>query len=341
MIESTYGTTVGMTEGCCLYVGCSTRCTVSYVCNCTKHNNETIICNICCNNLHNIKLIKVKVNVNVNSNTKTARFDMSDASVQRMDVEGKGYLSREEAVVFGSQHQSLKEDNKQIKKQLYGLVILCVFLFIGTIAGTVMAIKNSKDTIVDMKTGVMKVNNGADGEDVVTVKAQRTTFKTIASFEEEEDIMDLDTKETSTVAVTSYCVSGEDVARMWLANEQGTDARLVMLEEIDDDGTNEDDDDDDDTDTDTEISRIQPITSGPALWKKDRIIMGGMVLTPSEECDNNAVRRERRMLFQENNDIEQNENKNDDIQSFDPILIHRALRKHVNFLTGRHLRNTR
>jgi hypothetical protein len=63
----------------------------------------------------------------------------------------------------------------------------------------------------------------------------------------------------------------------------------------------------------------------------------GMVFTPSEECDNNTVRRERRMLFQENNDIEQNENKNDDIQSFDPILIHRALRKHVNFLTGRHL----
>jgi hypothetical protein len=62
---------------------------------------------------------------------------------------------------------------------LYGLAIFCVLLFIGTIAGTVMAIKNGKDTIIDMKTGVMKVNDGTGEEDiVVTVKAQGTTFKT-------------------------------------------------------------------------------------------------------------------------------------------------------------------
>ena len=289
---------------------------------------------------------------------KTPR--MSDASVRwdqaeigfltdaerlakNMDVEGKGYLSREEAVAFGSQHLSLKEDNKQIKKQLYGLAILCVLMFIGTIAGTVMAVKNGKDTIVGMKTGVMKVNDGAvGGEDVVvTVKAQGTTFKTTASFEKEEDIIDSETKETSTVTVTSFCVSGEDVVRMWLANEQGTDARLVMLKEVDDDGTNEDDD----TDTQTEIGHIQPITSGPALWKKDGIVMGGMIFTPNEECDD-TVRRKRRMLLQENNGIEhdenKNKNKNDDMQSFDPMLIHRALKQRVDFLTGRQLSmNTR
>jgi hypothetical protein len=151
---------------------------------------------------------------------------------KNMDMEGKGYLSREEAVAFGSQHLRSKEDNKQIKKQLYGLAIFCVLLFIGTIAGTVMAIKNGKDTIVDMKTGVMKVNDGAGEEDiVVTVKAQGTTFKTIASIEEEVDFIDSETKVTSTVTDTSYCASGEDVARMWLANEQGTDARFVMFKE--------------------------------------------------------------------------------------------------------------
>jgi hypothetical protein len=65
----------------------------------------------------------------------------------------------------------------------------------------------------------MNVNNGAGGEDIVTVKAQGTIFKTIASIEKEEDITDLETNEKSNVTVTSYCVSGEDVACMWLSNE--------------------------------------------------------------------------------------------------------------------------
>ncbi|OEU06411.1 hypothetical protein FRACYDRAFT_254564 [Fragilariopsis cylindrus CCMP1102] len=230
---------------------------------------------------------------------------------KNMDVEGKGHLSRQQAVALGAQYQSLKDDNKQIKNQLYGLAILCVLLFIGTVAGTVMAVKNSKDTIVDMKTGVMKVNDGAGGVDIVTVKAQGTTFKTVASIEVEEDIFDSETNETSTGTYTSYCVSAEDVASMWVANEQGSDA-----------------------------SRIQPVTIGPASWKKDRIVMGSMIFTANEECSN-AVRRKRRMLLQENNnDIEQNENKKDDMPSFDPILIHRALKQRVDILTGRLLQPT-
>ena len=251
---------------------------------------------------------------------------------KNMDVEGKGHLSREQAVALGAQFQSLKDDNKQIKNQNYGLAILCVLLFIGTVAGTVMAVKNSKDTIVDMKTGVMKVNDGAGGVDIVTVKAQGTTFKTVASIEVEEDIFDSETNETSTGTYTSYCVSGEDVASMWVANEQGSDARLVMLKDVNDDGIITEDEDDD-----TEISRIQPVTIGPASWKKDRIVMGSMIFTANEECGN-AVRRKRRMLLQENsNDIEQNESKKDDMPSFDPILIHRALKQRVDILTGRHL----
>jgi hypothetical protein len=55
-----------------------------------------------------------------------------------LNVEGKGHLSREQAVSLSSQYLSLKEDNKQIKKQLYGLAILCVLLFVGTVATTVM-----------------------------------------------------------------------------------------------------------------------------------------------------------------------------------------------------------
>jgi hypothetical protein len=215
---------------------------------------------------------------------------------KNMDVEGKGHLSREQAVALGAQYQSLKEDNTRIKNQLYGLALLCVLLFMGTVAGTVMAIKNSKDTIVDMKTGVMKVNDGAGGGmDIVTVKAQGTTFKTIASFEVDEDIVDLEMNQESTGTVTSYCVSGEDVASMWVANEEGSDARLVM---VNDDGIiNEDDDHDDDNDT--EISRIQPVTIGPATWKKDRIVMGGMIFTANEECSNAVRRKRRRMLLQE------------------------------------------
>ncbi|OEU07785.1 hypothetical protein FRACYDRAFT_250811 [Fragilariopsis cylindrus CCMP1102] len=238
------------------------------------------------------------------SRVKKGFLTDAERIAKNMDVEGKGHLSRDQAVALGAQYQSLKEDNTRIKNQLYGLALLCVLLFIGTIAGTVMAIKNSKDTIVDMKTGVMKVNDdGAGGMDIVTVKAQGTTYKTVASFEVEKDIVDPKTNETSTGKVTSYCVSGKDVASMWVANGKGSDA-----------------------------SRIQPVTIGPATWKKDRIVMGGMIFTANEECSN-AVRRKkrRRMLLQENNhDIEDDNN----MQSlFDPILIHRALKQRVDFLT--------
>jgi hypothetical protein len=118
-----------------------------------------------------------------------------ERTAKNMDVEGKGHLSREQVVSLGSQYHSLKEDNKQIKKQLFGLAILCVVLFIGTIIGTVMAVKNSKDTIVDMKTGVMKVNDGNNNE--VTVKAHGALFQTNGSIEEEEEYIDPDTNITS------------------------------------------------------------------------------------------------------------------------------------------------
>jgi hypothetical protein len=133
-----------------------------------------------------------------------AEFEMSEASIKwdqaekgflseaeriakNMDVDGKGHLSREQSVSLGSQFQSLKEDNQSIKKQLYGLAALCVLLFSGTITGTIMAIKNSKDTVVDMKTGVMKVNDSNGGVDIVTVKAQGTTFQTNGSVAMHEE----------------------------------------------------------------------------------------------------------------------------------------------------------
>jgi hypothetical protein len=78
-----------------------------------------------------------------------------------------------------------------------------------------------------MKTGVMKVNDGAGGVDVVTVKAQGTTFQTTGSvMMNEETTTD---GETFIKVMVSHCVSGEDMASMWLANEKGTDARLVII----------------------------------------------------------------------------------------------------------------
>ncbi|MGK3735132.1 MAG: hypothetical protein ACI8RD_007847 [Bacillariaceae sp.] len=230
-----------------------------------------------------------------------------------MDVDGKGHLSREQSVSLGTQFQSLKEDNIQIKKQLYGLAILCVLLFIGTIAGTVMAVKNSKDTVVDMKTGVMKVNDGT-GVDIVTVKAQGTTFETTGSVMMNEET----TTDGATFMklVVGHCVSSEDIASMWLANEKGTDARLVIAEEVDNDGTGG---------TETEIGSIVPVTTGRASWNQDHIVMGGMTFIPNEECTNGN----RRKLL-ESNDIE-----NTDTSSFDSISMHRALKHRVSFLSGR------
>jgi hypothetical protein len=180
-----------------------------------------------------------------------------------------------------------------------------------------MAVKNSKDTIVDMKTGVMKVNGGT-GVDIVTVKAQGLTFKTNGSIKGEEEYIDPDTNITSTVKVKSYCVPAEDVVSMWLANEQGTDARLVILEDSDDD-------------TDSDISGIKHVTSGDASWKKDHIVMGGMTFTPSEECTNVGAVRRRKLL--EVNNID----GGIDMPSFDSITIHRALKQRVNVLSGRRL----
>jgi hypothetical protein len=224
---------------------------------------------------------------------------------KNMDVDGKGHLSREQSVSLGSQFHSLKEDNKQIKKQLYGLAILCVLLFIGTIAGTVMAVKNSKDTVVDMKTGLMKVKNGADGVDIVTVKAQGTTFQTTGG----SVVMN---EGTTTNLVVGHCISSEDVASMWLANEQGTDARLVILGEG----------------QDTETSSIEPVTTGRASWNQDYIVMGGMTFIPNEECTNHNHRRK----LLESHDID-----NNDRPSFDSNSIHRALKHRVDFLSGRRL----
>jgi hypothetical protein len=224
---------------------------------------------------------------------------------KNMDVGGKGHLSRQESVSLGAQFQSLKEDNQSIKKQLYGLAILCVLLFIGTIAGTVMAVKNSKDTIVDMKSGVMKVNGGTDGIDIVTVKAQGTTFQTAGSV--------MMSEETTTDGATfkklvdGRCVSSEDIASMWLANEKGTDARLVIADDTDD------------------VSSIEPVTTGRASWNQDHIVMGEMTFIPNEECTNNN----RRKLL-ESNDIETT-----DTPSFDSISMHRALKQRVDFLSGR------
>jgi hypothetical protein len=254
-------------------------------------------------------------------NTDGLKPEMSEASIKwdqaekgflseaeriakNMDVEGKGHLSREESVMLGTQFQSLKEDNQSIKKQLYGLAILCVLLFIGTIAGTVIAIKNSKDTVVDTRTGLMKVKDGSDGADVVTVKAQGMTFQTSGGSV-------VINEGTTTNLVVAHCVSAEDVASMWLANEQGTDARLVMSGE-----------------TDTDMSSIEPVTTGSASWNEDHIVMGGMVFIPNEECTND----DRRRKLLEGYGID-----NNDTPSFDSTSIHRELKHRVNFLSGRRL----
>jgi hypothetical protein len=52
----------------------------------------------------------------------------ADHIAKNTDVEGKGHLSREQAVSFASQFHDLKEDNKHTKKQLYRLAFLCVLL---------------------------------------------------------------------------------------------------------------------------------------------------------------------------------------------------------------------
>jgi hypothetical protein len=266
---------------------------------------------------------------------KANKLQMSEASIRwdqaekgfltdaeriakNMDVDGKGHLSREQSVMLGSQFQSLKEDNQSIKKQLYGLATLCVLLCIGTIAGTVMAVKNSKDTVVDMKTGVMKVNGSNGGVDIVTVKAQGTTFQTTGSVAMNEETT-TDGK-TYTKLVVGHCVSSEDMASMWLANEKGTDARLVILEGDNNDGTDE-------ADIDT-ISSIEPVTTGRASWNQDHIVMGGMTFIPSAECTNGNNRREL---------LEGNVIGNNDMPSFDSISIHRALKQRVDFLGGRRL----
>ena len=123
--------------------------------------------------------------------------------------------------------------------------MLCVLLAIGTVSGTVMAIKNSKDTVVDVQTGELRVANDV-GREVVTVKARGTTFETFWSNEnhEEEVVIDPATGEINDDDDASLCVMGLDVMNMWLANAAGTDARLVLHHD-DREGSDEDNDVDD------------------------------------------------------------------------------------------------
>jgi len=234
---------------------------------------------------------------------------------KEMDTDGSGVLSHDQAIAFAHKFTGLSDENKHIKKQLYGLAILCVLLSIGTISGVVMAIKNNKDTTVDLQTGALKVKGGGAGEQAqdVTVKAHGTTFQTSGTVFIEEKTIDGGTVNNGTAdmikEVSHYCVSGEDVANMWLANEDGIDARLVI---------NNVDEEDDDNDDDAGIISVEPVTAGKASWKKTYVVMGGISFIPNEACTV-AIRNGRKLST----------TADDELEPFHAVSAHRALKKSI------------
>lgn len=78
----------------------------------------------------------------------------TEQRLRDLDEEGIGALSADQLKIFADGHQALQQENYRITKMLWGLVILVVVLFGGTVAASVLAVKTSKETAVNSE-GIM------------------------------------------------------------------------------------------------------------------------------------------------------------------------------------------
>lgn len=186
---------------------------------------------------------------------------------KEMDTEGKGYLTKEQAVDFATRFNNLSKENEMISNQmdglrrwLYGLGFLTVVFFIGTVVSLSLVIKNNKDTVLDLETGALKVKGSGSTNDNtidVSIKAHGELFESLGSVVGEDGI-------------TYYCFGPEHIAGMWRANEYGTDARLLMHSN--------------DDDNEIDASSVVRMSNGGASWNDTHIEMGDMEFSPNDAC---------------------------------------------------------
>jgi len=69
-----------------------------------------------------------------------------ERALRNLDVEGTGALSAKQLAAFADEYGELRKENQQIKRGLFGIALLAILLFVGTVVASVVAAKASRDT---------------------------------------------------------------------------------------------------------------------------------------------------------------------------------------------------
>eukprot|EP00980_Cylindrotheca_fusiformis_P010046 scaffold2220_cov75-Cylindrotheca_fusiformis.AAC.1 len=171
----------------------------------------------------------------------------SERHAREFDKDGKGYLDQEEARSLGRKIAELNEENSKIRRTLLFVILLVIVLCGATIASTYFAIKANQETKVDENGRLVSANGGAE----VSVKTQG---------------IKVNTYRVEGTNSTKTCVRGEDLANVWIDNQNGGVATIVIQNE---DGYEQ-------------VLRLSPSDS---RMTQDVVSFGDVELYPDDECD--------------------------------------------------------
>eukprot|EP00980_Cylindrotheca_fusiformis_P016644 scaffold4985_cov109-Cylindrotheca_fusiformis.AAC.1 len=170
----------------------------------------------------------------------------SERHAKEFDKDGKGYLDQDEARSLGRKIAELNDENNKIRRILLFVILLVIVLCGATIAATYFAIKANQETKVD-DNGRLVSTNGAE----VSVKTQG---------------IKVNTYRVEGANSTKTCVRGEDLADVWIDNQNGGVATIVIQNE---DGYEQ-------------VLRLSPSDS---RMTQDVVSFGDVELYPDDECD--------------------------------------------------------
>eukprot|EP00980_Cylindrotheca_fusiformis_P029183 scaffold22743_cov73-Cylindrotheca_fusiformis.AAC.1 len=166
---------------------------------------------------------------------------------KELDMDGKGYLNQEEARSLGRKIVDLSDENIKIRRLLCGMALLVIILCAATIPAAYFAITGHQETKVDDNGRLVSTNGGA----AVSVKTQG---------------IKVNTYRVEGTNSTKTCVRGEDLANVWIDNQNGGVATIVIQNE---DGYEQ-------------VLRLSPSDS---RMTQDVVAFGDVELYPDDECD--------------------------------------------------------
>ena len=226
---------------------------------------KSIICSLSC---HTMKILPM-YNVHIRWDTSSKGFlSAGQQQLRDLDVDGKGSLTAAQLSKFTGQYDQLLDEHKKAKRAIKALGVLCIVGFSGTVAASVLAVKASKDTTVDTKTGLMLVKNS---EVPVTVKSEAQGVSIVG-----EEYVSISANGTATV---QYCASMGDVAKMYSSNAKGSSTRLLLNTSWEDDFMSEINDE-------FALTVLSPQVSSAAYHNETHVTVGDIVfdMSPENPC---------------------------------------------------------